>query len=190
MAKFFSHFDWFIDWWTSRWSSILTCKKHFWLSFHQQHRHGEKMQGVNYHFHKATTQKANCTQWQSLLGVHFTFLFSLYIISRWVNILIECCSQSCISPSDRTDQSSQILVGEPRQKALETEIIMAGICPGWSPEVEGEFGWILWKLATESLEKHLNCPSFLSQLWECVTASPRSLFDKHYAGLRSLQSFH
>lgn len=118
MAKFFSHFDWFIDWWTSRWSSILTCKKHFWLSFHQQHRHGEKMQGVNYHFHKATTQKANCTQWQSWLGVHFTFLFSLYIISRWVNILIECCSQSCISPSDRTDQSSQILVGEPRQKRL------------------------------------------------------------------------
>ena len=76
------------------------------------------------------------------------------------------------------------------KKALETEIIMAEKCPGWSPEVEGEFGWILWKLATESLEKHLNCPSFLSQLWECVTASPRSLFDKHYAGLQqSLQSF-
>ena len=50
---------------------------------------------VNYHFHKATTpssQKANCTQWQTLLGVHFTFL-SLYIISRLVNNLIECCTK-------------------------------------------------------------------------------------------------
>ena len=59
------------------------------------------------------------------------------------------------------------------KKALETEIIMAEKCPGWSPEVEGEFGWILWKLATESLEKHLNCPSFLSALGMCYSLTQK-----------------